>query len=91
MIDEVLKKYGLEKEPVTILPLTQGLINTTWKVSVDGSSYILQKINDQVFKRPVDITENISLLAEKLKKNDPEYFFVAPIKTIDQLSLVYIK
>ena len=91
MIDEVLKKYGLEKEPVTILPLTQGLINTTWKVSVDGSSYILQKINDQVFKRPVDITENISLLAEYLQKNDPEYFFVAPIKTIDQLSLVYIK
>ena len=40
MIDEVLKKYGLEKETVTISPLTQGLINTTLKVSANGNSYI---------------------------------------------------
>ena len=54
MIDEVLKKYGLEKETVTISPLTQGLINTTWKISTNGNSYILQKINNQVYKRPED-------------------------------------
>ena len=91
MIDEVLKKFGLEKEPVTILPLTKGLINTTWKVSANGNSYILQKINEQVFKRPEDIAENISLLAEHLQNNNSEYYFPAPIKTIDGLSLVYIK
>jgi len=91
MIDEVLKKYGLEKEPVTISPLTQGLINTTWKISTNGNSYILQKINNQVFKRPEDLAENISLVAEYLQNNNPEYFFAAPIKTIDGLPLVYIK
>ena len=91
MIDEVLKKYGLEKKRVTILPLTQGLINTTLKVSANGNSYILQKINDQVFKRPEDIAENIFFLAEHLQNNNPEYFFAAPIKTVDGLPLVYIK
>lgn len=91
MIGEVLKKFGLEKEPLAIVPLTQGLINSTWKISANSNSYILQKINDEVFTRPEDIAENISLLAEYLQNNNPEYFFVAPIKRVDGLSLVYIK
>jgi Ser/Thr protein kinase RdoA (MazF antagonist) len=91
MIDAVLKDFGLNKEAVSILPLWQGLINRTWKISLNGHSYVLQKINQQVFKKPEDIAHNISLIAGYLQKYEPGYRFVSPIQTIDGKSLIYKK
>lgn len=91
MMDAILKEFGLHKEPASILPLGQGLINHTWKVSQNGNEYVLQKVNDQVFKNPGDIAGNISLIADYLQKNNPDYFFVSPVKTPGGLPLVYRK
>jgi Ser/Thr protein kinase RdoA (MazF antagonist) len=72
-------------------PFGEGLINHTWKISADGQAYILQKINQQVFKKPEDIAFNIDLIAEYLKQYEPGYRFIAPIRSIDGQSLVHNK
>lgn len=83
MLDAVLNEFGLGKEPLVIQPLGKGLINHTWKVSQNGHEYVLQKINDQVFKKPGDIAGNISQIATYLKNHNPEYYFPTPIYTTD--------
>lgn len=58
-----------------------GLINNTWKVVGVGKDYILQRVNQNVFKRPQDIDWNIRLMGDHIQKNHPEYFFVSPVAT----------
>ena len=67
MIDLVLKEFGLNNETVSIQQLHQGLINHTWKICKNEHAFIVQKINDQVFKKPEDIEQNIDLIADFLK------------------------
>ncbi|MEJ0080262.1 MAG: aminoglycoside phosphotransferase family protein [Puia sp.] len=63
-----------------------GLINHTWKITCENKDFILQKINQQVFKSPEDIMDNFRLLAEYFKYNYPDYLFVAPLQTIRGLN-----
>ena len=51
MFEEILKAYGLPPAD-KIIPINSGLINSTWKVSTSTEDFILQKINQNVFKRP---------------------------------------
>ncbi len=69
--------------------LSTGLINTTWKIIRGEQQFILQRINDSVFKNPIQIAENISRLDQYLKKHSPEYLFVAPIKSTLNKDLVH--
>ncbi len=91
MQSDILKKYGFADGSFTIRPFGNGLINHTWKVNHEGSDFIFQRINDEVFKRPLDISENIGLIATFLKQHHPEYFFVAPAKTTDGKEMVYVE
>jgi Ser/Thr protein kinase RdoA (MazF antagonist) len=91
MQSEILKLYGFTDDSLVIKSFGSGLINHTWKVTYKGDDYILQRINDNVFKHPAYITNNISLIAEHLKKHFPEYLFVAPVKTIAGEEMVYLK
>lgn len=91
MHPDILKAYGFTGEEPVVTAFGSGLINHTWKVSYMGNDYILQRINDNVFKQPADITSNISLLATYLKQHHPGYFFVAPVKTIHGDEMVFLK
>jgi len=91
MIQSVLKDFGLDQESVSIMPLNQGLINHTWKISLNGDAYILQKINQDVFKHPEDIAFNIDLIATYLKRHEPVYGFIAPIQSVNGQSLIHKK
>jgi Ser/Thr protein kinase RdoA (MazF antagonist) len=91
MIDTILNEFGFKKENAEILPLRQGLINNTWKISINGDAYIFQKINSVVFKHPEDIAFNLNLISEYLQKNEPAYHFVFPVKSAEGKSLVYKK
>lgn len=85
---QILKKYGIEGAQLLIKPHTNGLINKTWKV-VDGEEkYILQRINDHVFKHPGQIAKNISMIARYLEQTAPSYLFPSPLKTINGEELV---
>ena len=58
-----LARFGVSGKEVRAEPLTQGLINTAYKVFVDGEPlYVLQKVNTGVFESPGLLMENISLL-----------------------------
>lgn len=81
MLASVLEKFGLDEQHCVILPFGSGLINHTWKIINGQKEYILQRINNQVFKQPDHIAQNIHLIAEYLKDKHPEYFFVVPIPT----------
>lgn len=82
MISKVLSAYGIDESQSLIEPLTSGLINNTWKVTRGNEQYILQRINDQVFRKPFHVAENIRLIADHLKKHSPSYLFVSPVANI---------
>lgn len=70
---EVIKKFGLEGTPV---PIGNGHINQTFKIG----SYILQRINHKVFRKPADIASNLEHAKQHLAEKHPDYLFIAPLK-----------
>lgn len=90
-MEEILKKYGLEPADCLVESITSGLINNTWKISVGDKQYILQRINQHVFKQPWQIAENIRTIADHLEKYIPGYLFPAPLKTVDGDEMVHDK
>ena len=82
MTDPVLSMYGLDESKCSVTAFGNGLINHTWKISCENKDFLLQKINQQVFKTPEDIMDNFRLLAEYFKYHYPDYLFVAPLLSI---------
>ena len=80
---EILFQFGVDEGNFIVRPFGNGLINTTWIIEgkTGREKYILQKINDQVFKHPQDIAFNIRLIDDYLKKYFPKYLFVSPCLT----------
>jgi len=79
----VLDQYGVSAEPDQITPFGTGLINCTWKVNSITGTYILQRINTNVFKSPERIDHNLSLIKTYLSESNPEYIFAGPTVTLD--------
>jgi len=82
MLQSVFKAFGLTENSNAAVPFGSGLINNTWKVTGKGNTYILQRINDQIFKDPEAIAFNVNLTATYLQQQCPGYLFVTPIKSI---------
>lgn len=83
MLQPVLAAFGITTQ-ASIISFGSGLINNTWKI-VDGTkSYILQRINNTVFKQPEDIAFNIAAIAHYLKQHYADYLFITPVNTIDE-------
>lgn len=78
--------YGW-KDPAFI-PIIAGLINHTWKVSESGRTWLLQRINTDVFPEPEKIDENLRLLAEFLSVHEPNYLFTALVPDLSGKTLV---
>ena len=88
MPHRVLSYYGLNPASCKIELFGPGLINSTYKVSDEENSFILQKINSQIFKSPQDIAQNLAALKEYFAANHPGYLFVAPISGVSGELLV---
>jgi Ser/Thr protein kinase RdoA (MazF antagonist) len=91
MFEPILKAYKLNATTYAIEPFGSGLINNTWKVTADNTEYILQRINNTVFKKPHNITSNISLIAAHLKQYHPDYTFVSPLEKRGGKQMLYLK
>ena len=89
-IDEVLAAYDLDINNLKVEPIHNGLINSTWHIKNAHKSFILQKVNHNVFKNPQAIASNIRLIADYLLKHDPGYLFVSPVKTIRNEEMMHI-
>ena len=90
MLESVLPSFGFRDDALTLVPFGEGLINHTWKVSVSGNEYILQRVNDNVFTKPQNIASNIRLIADYFTVNWPNYHFVAPLAATNGEDLLNI-
>jgi Ser/Thr protein kinase RdoA (MazF antagonist) len=88
MLGTILPQYGLDESEYTVKPFGNGLINHSWKIISAGKEFLLQRINQQVFRRPADIMDNCRLLSGYFKIKHPDYLFVAPLHTIHGLNYV---
>lgn len=88
--DEVFSAYDLAINDVDVEPITNGLINSTWRIKTPHRNFILQKVNDNIFKNPETIASNVLLIADYLQQHYPTYLFVAPIKTNNSKEMVEI-
>jgi len=76
---------------VRIEKLGNGLINATWKIECADRSYILQKVNDQVFSNPFIIENNLKNVAQHIAAYFPEYKLPLPVKNRDGKELLYVE
>lgn len=91
MVTEILAAYGINADQCQINAFGTGLINNTWKVTRGDDEFILQRINQNVFKIPPFIAENIRMIGHYLKKHAPNYLFIMPIETLKGEDLVHHK
>ena len=89
-ISTILEKFGFDIETCEINPLGDGLINKTWiiKETGTGRNFVFQQINDNVFKRPEDITFNIRLINDYLNEKHPDYMFTSPVQALDGRDMI---
>ena len=80
---QVIEVFGFETPSVEIIPISNGLINSTYKVSNNKSSILLQKLNHKVFAAPREIVQNYNKIYSFLKKEN-NYFLPEPVKTVDR-------
>ncbi|MBW0176808.1 aminoglycoside phosphotransferase family protein [Sediminibacterium sp.] len=75
---------------VHIERMGNGLINSTWKIAGADGSYILQKVNDQVFRDPFIIEHNLKKIAEHIRLHYPAYALPLPLKNREGKELLYV-
>lgn len=90
MISELLHHFALDTKEPAVEIFGSGLINNTWLVKTQSKRYILQRINENVFRQPQAIDDNISSIDQYLKKKFPHYTFTSPVRSTEGKSLVKI-
>jgi hypothetical protein len=66
-LQSVAKQFRTRGEPVEIVPVPVGHINDTYLVATNSNRYILQRINQIVFKNPVQVMENVVRITEHIR------------------------
>jgi len=88
-MNSILQQYGSQFQNASLEVISGGLINQTWKVTAKGESFVLQRINDTIFKEPGKIATNVRLLADHLASIGSDYFLVSAIRTERGEELAY--
>ena len=73
-MQQAIYHFRIEGQPTYCKDFGHGHINYTFLVTTDsGKQYILQRINTHVFKRPVELMENVIAVTEHIRKkvDDP--------------------
>ena len=89
MMKTILPEFGLDPDKCHVKAYGSGLINHTWRITDSHNDYILQRINNKVFTRPLDIAFNIHTIAEYFNQHHPRYLFTVPKQTINKEEIVY--
>ncbi len=67
-LHRVFSRFAAEGNPLSFTPCRVGLINSTFFVKTDKQSYVLQKLNTAVFKKPQEVMANIGAVTAHLQK-----------------------
>jgi Ser/Thr protein kinase RdoA (MazF antagonist) len=78
-----LTAFGLNPDNFTVKPIGAGLIHSTYVVQdqFGKSAYILQHLNNDVFRIPEDISWNLERLQSFLEVQGSSFFVPFPVKT----------
>ncbi len=78
-LNNILEEFNISD--CYVIPFGNGLINNTWIVEAPGKKFILQKINQNVFKTPEDIAFNIRLISDHLQQYHSAHLLIRPLQT----------
>ena len=87
-IPSILNQFGLHAADFRVERIGSGHINHTFLLS-GNSSFILQRINTAVFRKPERVAKNIRLAADYLKYHFNDYLFLSPIKNSQQEEMAF--
>lgn len=90
MFSAIFNEFGIEPN-ASVKPFGSGLINNTWRIGEKEKEFILQRINQNIFKNPLDIATNIHLVCDHFKNQHPSYLFPCPRKTIAGDNMAFIE
>jgi len=68
--ERLMNLYGIKGKVNEYNKITNGHINETYYVLIDGKQYIFQKVNTYVFKNPVAVMNNIMMIDNFIKNNN---------------------
>lgn len=70
-IKKIINEFVCDGKPILYKLLNDGLINSTYLIELNNQEkYILQRINENVFKEPNKLMENINLVTNYIKSNN---------------------
>ena len=93
LIEQIAQHFDIEGDVVSVKRFGSGHINDTFKVevkSLNGTSYLLQRINHHIFKDVDGLMNNISLVTNHLKStlegvvDDVDKYTLTIVPTRDQ-------
>jgi len=87
---EIIQSFGLDPENFAVQRIPSGYIHATYKL-VGKPSYILQRVNKDVFTQPQVIASNLRQASNYLKKKHPGYVFLSALLTIDGKEMSFDK
>ena len=84
---EIVNKFKIEKELVSISEVKNGLVNKSYLVKAKDNKYLLQRINHFVFKNPDELMHNIEVVTKHLINKKSRTLEI--VNTIDNLSYYF--
>jgi len=72
----VLPQFGYTLADCKVSSLGNGLINKTYLVKADDKTFVLQCLNQQVFRVPEHVTNNIDLISAHLSNKHAKHDYV---------------
>lgn len=78
--DDVFDAFGLDRNQMPVR-FGNGLINDTYRVRIDGTDGLLQRINHHVFKDIPALMNNLRLVSQHVALHYPSETFVGLFKT----------
>ncbi len=83
----ILRQFQVKGEFVKAVPIEVGHINSTYQVTLqEGQNktlFVLQKINTHIFKKPMEVMDNIANVGLFLAKKSYPKEILIPFKSID--------
>lgn len=91
ILETILAEYNIDDGLLSIDAYGSGLINNTWIVRSVNKKFILQRINENVFRKPADIAYNIEAIGSYLREHFPWYSFISPVRTVNNKEMVHVE
>ncbi|MEJ0054836.1 MAG: aminoglycoside phosphotransferase family protein [Bacteroidota bacterium] len=87
-MNSILKSFDLIPSEFSVEQIGTGHIHQTYKLK-GKTSFILQRVNKNVFKQPEIIASNLRIASDYLKDHFPQYSFLRAVPSPDGSEMIY--